>query len=111
MRTHVCLISAQAAANLLPALDPDLKPERAILVVSNPMQKQAENLAAVLKEAGIKTEFLRLIDEHDFGRIEADILDLASPEFDTSKAHFSPTPSNGAGFRAPSRQKPRYMDC
>ena len=29
------------------------------------------------------------------------------PEFDTSGAQFSPTPSNGAGFQAPSRQNPK----
>ena len=33
------------------------------------------------------------------------------PEFDSSKAHFRPTPSNGAGFRATGRQKPRYTGC
>ena len=32
-------------------------------------------------------------------------------EFDSSKAHFRPTPSNGAGFRATGRQKPRYTGC
>ena len=34
-----------------------------------------------------------------------------APEFDSSKAHFRPTPSNGAGFRATGRQKPRYTGC
>ena len=33
------------------------------------------------------------------------------PEFDTFRAHFWVTPSNGAGFRAADRQTPRYMDC
>lgn len=36
---------------------------------------------------------------------------LLRPEFDSSKAHFRPTPSNGAGFRAMGRQKPRYTGC
>ena len=36
---------------------------------------------------------------------------VLSPEFDSSKAHFRPTPSNGAGFRATGRQKPRYTGC
>lgn len=36
---------------------------------------------------------------------------VARPEFDSSKAHFRPTPSNGAGFRAMGRQKPRYTGC
>lgn len=37
--------------------------------------------------------------------------DEVMPEFDSSKAHFRPTPSNGAGFRAMGRQKPRYTGC
>ena len=41
----------------------------------------------------------------------ADYLRLSPPEFDSSKAHFRPTPSNGAGFRAMGRQKPRYTGC
>ena len=41
---------------------------------------------------------------HDLGK-------FAEPEFDSSKAHFRPTPSNGAGFRAMGRQKPRYTGC
>lgn len=36
---------------------------------------------------------------------------FTQPEFDSSKAHFRPTPSNGAGFRATGRQKPRYTGC
>jgi hypothetical protein len=36
---------------------------------------------------------------------------LVEPDFDTFEAHFSVTPSNSAGFRAPSGKKPRYMDC
>ncbi|QLQ25596.1 MAG: dihydrofolate reductase [Dechloromonas sp.] len=36
---------------------------------------------------------------------------LDSPEFDTFRAHFWVSPSNGAGFRAVDCQTPRYMDC
>ena len=36
---------------------------------------------------------------------------LATPDFDTSEAHFLLTPSNGAGLRAIFRQTPRYTDC
>ena len=31
---HVCLVSAQAAPNLLPILDSEFKPQRAVFVVS-----------------------------------------------------------------------------
>ena len=33
------------------------------------------------------------------------------PDFDSSKAHFRLTPSNGGGCGAMRRQNPRYMDC
>ncbi len=39
------------------------------------------------------------------------VIGFVIPEFDSSEAHFRPTSSNGAGFRAMIRQKPRYMDC
>lgn len=77
MRTHICLVSAQAAANLLPALDPALKPDRVFLVVSGKMQKQAGHLKMVLQENAIRVEHLQLADEHDFRRIEQQLLELA----------------------------------
>lgn len=69
MKTHVCLVSQQAAANLLPALDLALKPQKIILVVTRKMQAQAAHLEAVLKESGIKVEKLELSNEHDYDQI------------------------------------------
>lgn len=77
-KTHVCLVSQQAAANLLPALDPQLKPARVVLVVTRKMERQASHLAAVLKESAINVETLQLSDEHDFRRSEGELLDLAA---------------------------------
>lgn len=77
MKIHVCLVSAQAAANLLPALDPQLKPDRVVLVVSGQMRKRAENLSAVMLETGIRVEQCALTDEHDYARTESDLLELA----------------------------------
>lgn len=78
MKIHVCLVSAQAAANLLPALDPALKPEKAILIISGKMQTQAENLSRVMQEAGVKTEPYKLTNEHDYAGTEAELRELAS---------------------------------
>lgn len=78
MKTHICLVSQQAAANLLPALDAALKPERIILVVTAKMQPQANNLAAVLKENAIQVDMLPLSDEHDYARTENELLELAT---------------------------------
>lgn len=76
MKTHICLVSQQAAPNLLPALDPALKPEKIVLVVSRKMQPQAGHLAAVLKESGIKVEQLELSNEHDYNQIANQLGDL-----------------------------------
>jgi hypothetical protein len=76
--THVLLVSAQAAANLLPALDPAMKPDEAVLLVSKKMQKQAEALARVLRETGVKTQRIALDNEHDFAALETNLLELAA---------------------------------
>ena len=78
MKIHVCLVSAQAAPNLLPALDPALKPEKVILVVSSKMRAQAEALSKVLQEVGVRIESCLLDDEHDYARTEEQLLELAS---------------------------------
>lgn len=78
MTTHICLVSAQAAANLLPALDPNLKPQHAILLVTAKMQRQADALQSVLQGAGVKVSQLSLPDEHDFGQIGNAVLDMAA---------------------------------
>ena len=76
--THVLLISDQAAPNLLPTLDPSLKPARALLLVSAKMQRRAPALAKVLTEAGIQVETIDLPNEHDVGQLEDLILGIAA---------------------------------
>ncbi|MGH6627378.1 MAG: Card1-like endonuclease domain-containing protein [Burkholderiaceae bacterium] len=75
---HVLLVSAQAAANLLPALDPALKPLKAILLVTQKMRRQADALQTVLTESGVKTSRVALDDEHDFARLESSLIDFAA---------------------------------
>lgn len=77
-RIHILLVSAQAAPNLLPALDPGLKPEEAVLMVSGKMQARADALETVLREAGVKTSRIPLADEHDFAKLQNALLDVAS---------------------------------
>ena len=78
MHIHLCLVSQQSAPNLLPALDPALKPEKIVLIVTAKMQRQAANLSAVLKENALQTELLQLDNEQDFHHIENDLLELAA---------------------------------
>jgi hypothetical protein len=72
MKILVLLVSAQAAANLLPALDRGLKPETAVLFVTKAMKQRARDLAAVLNEVSVKTREVELKDEHDFEHMQAD---------------------------------------
>ena len=74
---QVLLVSAQAAPNLLPALDPELKPERAILLVSKKMEDRARALQKVLGEAGVRTQIEPVEDEHSFEQLENTLLKLA----------------------------------
>ena len=77
-QVHVCLVSDQAAPNLLPALDPSLKPREVVLLVSGKMQARAEALATVLHEAGVATTAVALNDEHDYARLETAMLEVAT---------------------------------
>lgn len=77
-QVHVMLVSEQAAPNLLPALDPALKPAEAVLVVSGKMNSRAPDLEAVLNEAGVKTTRVTLEDEHDFGKLQNALLNVAA---------------------------------
>lgn len=75
---HLLLVSAQAAPNLLAALDPALRPDRAVLLVTRKMQRPAAALQAVLVESGVRTECVPIDDEHDFARLEAALMDVAA---------------------------------
>ena len=75
---HVLLVSAQAAPNLLPTLDPKLKPNEVVLLVSKKMQPRAEALASVLQQAQVKVSRCNVDDEHSFAELEALLLELAA---------------------------------
>lgn len=69
--THLCLVSAQATPNLLPALDASWHPRRVVLLVSPDMASQAEALAGVLRRRGIEVERRNLDDAYDYHHIYA----------------------------------------
>ena len=52
--TQVCLVSTQAAPNLLPLLDEQLKPREVILLVTEQMKDRARYLQKVITPLGIK---------------------------------------------------------
>lgn len=75
---QVLLVSAQAAPNLLAALDPEMKPKEVILLVTDKMRKQAEALEKVFCKNAIKVVTVRIANERDFSSIENEILELAA---------------------------------
>jgi hypothetical protein len=75
---QLMLVSEQAAPNLLPALDPAMKPREAVLLVSQKMAHRAQALQAVLQESGIKTQSVPLPDEHNMTALESILIDVAT---------------------------------
>lgn len=80
MQTHIILVSVQAAPNLLPALDPVMKPQKAVMLVSKKMKVKgrAAALENVLRQNGIQTSSVDLTDEHDFAGLEETLMNFAA---------------------------------
>jgi hypothetical protein len=76
--TQVLLVSEQAAPNLLAALDPKMKPQEAVLMVSAKMARRADALQTVLQESGVKTTQVALADAHDLAALENALMEVAS---------------------------------
>ena len=74
--THVCLVSAQAAPNLLPLLDDQLKPRKVLLLVTPPMKERAQWLTAAIKPLGITVHAISLPDAADFSAIQEHLLEV-----------------------------------
>ncbi len=79
--THVCIVSGQAAPNLLALLDPQLKPQWAVLLTSREMLTQSHNLIKVLQEAGVQTEVIALPDAHDYAKIQEALFALEDTRY------------------------------
>lgn len=73
---HVCLVSAQAAPNLLPILDSGFKPKKAIFLVSKAMKQKSEYLAKAFEKLNVKVELKNIADEFNFGLMEEEIFKL-----------------------------------
>jgi hypothetical protein len=74
---HVCIVSDQAAANLLPALDAALKPKKILLLCTQKMKQSSTcaHLEVSFKKSGIsKCEIIMIDDERDINQM-ASVLD------------------------------------
>jgi len=76
--SHIVLVSAQAAPNLLPALDPALKPAEVVLLVTTKMEQPADALEKVFQQTGVKTTRVNIANEHDFDALETTLMELAA---------------------------------
>lgn len=74
-RTHLCLVSDQAMANLIPALDRAMKPESVVLVVTDEMVKKAAWLEQILKQHGCKVDMLPIGEAYDLYSVSERLLD------------------------------------
>lgn len=69
MSILVCLVSQQAMANVIPALE--LRPEKVVLLSTSREMNTAENIKIVLDESGIDTEIFReLISPYHLDKID-----------------------------------------
>ncbi len=72
---HLCLVSAQALPNLLPALDPATRPREVVLLVSDGMREQARLLRANLETLGCMVGETAM-HPYRIDEIRATVLDL-----------------------------------
>jgi hypothetical protein len=78
IQTHVCLVYNTATSNIVPVLDPALRPQRVVLVHGADYVQQAEDIAAVLQPAGVKVQYWLLDDMWDIEYIRERLLELVS---------------------------------
>ena len=69
IRTHLCLVSEQVLPNLIPALDPALRPEKLILATSERYANNAALLQEALQKEGIAVEQMPIPDPFDFASL------------------------------------------
>jgi hypothetical protein len=78
-KTHVCLVSQQAAPNFLPLLDEKLKPKQVILLVTDQMKVQAEYLQRVIQPLGIGVKLIPFEATGSFDDMRIQLMDLLGP--------------------------------
>jgi len=83
---HVCMVSGQPAPNLLPLLDPALKPKIVILLATRQMAARAEYLRKVIQPLGIKVKIASLAAADNYETVQDFLLTLLGSSPDGSVA-------------------------
>ena len=68
--THFCLVSDQPVPNLLAALEPDIRPDRVVLAVSDGMRKKAEFLKKAFSDRQIQVETVAVSDPYSLPSLQ-----------------------------------------
>ena len=86
--THVCLVSAQATPNLLPALDEAWRPRTLVLACSTQMKHAAAALRSVVqtKCPGLAVQVLDLPNAYDYGALSDTFLNYLADHADDNIA-------------------------
>ena len=80
-RTHVCLVSGEAAANLLPVLDPAFRPREAVLIESPQMRQHGKWLGEAMSANGIaRVRHVPIKDAYDITGIERELEEFLGRE-------------------------------
>ncbi len=82
--THLVLVSGQPTPNLTPALDPDIKPQRIIMLVSQDMKDKASWLERIYKPRGINVTTWPIENAWDTEHIQYRVMELVEHEKEAS---------------------------
>ncbi len=75
-KIHLLLVSREPLPNLTPLLDPDIKPDMAILLVSDDMQQRAQWLQDVARSNGMQTRSLAIDNPWDIQQLQQQVAEL-----------------------------------
>lgn len=108
---HVCFVSKQAAANLLPLLDPSFAPKHVVLVVTKPMQNAAKSFEQAVREylQDVTCEQVALENAYDVTSLENAFIELLG-RFNDRKETVAINLTGGTKLMAIVAQRVAYMN-
>ena len=76
MHIHICIVTGQPLANLIPALQE--RPDKIVLITTPVMQKEAQNFARTLQTAGFSSGAIieKTLDDENYEVILNNVFDI-----------------------------------
>jgi len=78
--THLVLVSGQPTPNLTPMIDPAVKPQRVIMLVSPDMQQRSEWLESIYRPRGIKVDRWEVDNAWNIQHLQLRFMELIEQE-------------------------------